>query len=903
MLRLNLAARPIISCGFGNRRRFCGAGTAWLFVGLGCALWPLAVRAASSTWKASPGSGDWGTAGNWMAGVPGISGGGSTSSDVATFLTSSTTTISNAATFNIGGITFGTSGSVPSSFTIGTIGGEPLDLTSGGTIQIASGAITTVSTGPVTETINAPLVIEGTNGTYMLANNAGSSSSAQNVSLDFGGGITGGASGATVLTLGGAGFTENADTISGTIANGSATSMAVTVTSHFWQLTGNNTYTGTTTVGSGLTLVNLHLDDSTANGGSNVAIPGKLQIGGSDAIITCNAANQFSGTNTVVSFLSSFEPSTLFLDGFNQSIAGLNSVNSNVFVSNGGTTAISILTINGGGSYSFNGNLGGDPGTKPGLTMAGAGSQTLSGGGIGYTGPTTVNAGTLILSNTTGYASPTTINSGGTLAVNGTTGTATIALNNGGILENQSPAGTSSVAEPVTNNGSTTISQSSSATGASGEGFYLDGGLAGGGTITISNANPGSGVNFRHNNSTFSGTLIVNGAASATPFAGSGIGVGGAGTSLENADIQLNGTMELNNGGIGSANTAAGAFTMGALSGSGVMVGNSASTTTTTVTLGFTNNSGTFSGTIADGQNDTLSIVKTGSGTQVFLAVNSYSGGTTINGGVLQLDLSGALPANSPLSLDDSGSLDLNGTSATVSSLNSSSAATAIYGNFSGFGGSGTLTFAGSGSPSTYAGRLLNQISFFGGLPGLNLVVSSGSLTLSNPSNFNLYSGTTQITGGTLVAGVADALSPGSAVAVSGTGTLDASDDGNTVAALTINAGGTLDLGLGNVLLSNGDADFGGTLTLSGTPTAAEYELIGYTSESGTFAITNLFPGYTLVYNPTELDLVATSVPEPSTLFLAVLGGLGVALAARRRTVRWTAYAMTANQEGTAQRP
>ena len=62
--------------------------------------------------------------------------------------------------------------------------------------------------------------------------------------------------------------------------------------------------------------------------------------------------------------------------------------------------------------------------------------------------------------------------------------------------------------------------------------------------------------------------------------------MGGCTTGLQNADITLNGTMELLNQGIGWANTASGAFTMGALSGTGDMVGNYTGGGVTTVTLG-----------------------------------------------------------------------------------------------------------------------------------------------------------------------------------------------------------------------------------------------------------------------------------------------------------------------------
>ncbi len=123
----------------------------------------------------------------------------------------------------------------------------------------------------------------------------------------------------------------------------------------------------------------------------------------------------------------------------------------------------------------------------------------------------------------------------------------TIALNSGGTLEDINPSNWVVINGPVTASGTTTINQSSNTTGSGTSGFFLDGGLRGSGTVTINVANAGNGVHFRNNNSTFSGTLIVNGIASTTAFAGSGIGVGGNTVAFDNVDITLNGTMELLN--------------------------------------------------------------------------------------------------------------------------------------------------------------------------------------------------------------------------------------------------------------------------------------------------------------------------------------------------------------------
>ena len=73
--------------------------------------------------------------------------------------------------------------------------------------------------------------------------------------LNFGGGITAGAAGTTTLTL--AGTNTGANTISGIIADGSATQLAVSKTgTGTWFLAGANTYTGGTTVNGGTLNIN-----------------------------------------------------------------------------------------------------------------------------------------------------------------------------------------------------------------------------------------------------------------------------------------------------------------------------------------------------------------------------------------------------------------------------------------------------------------------------------------------------------------------------------------------------------------------------------------------------------------------------------------------------------------------
>lgn len=389
-----------------------------------------------------------------------------------------------------------------------------------------------------------------------------------------------------------------------------------------------------------------------------------------------------------------------------------------------GANATTLTLGNGGDSGNFSGTIHGNglsgiDGTLEGgilsLVKTGGGTQVLS-GTLTYTGSTTVNEGRLELFNATTFNSPTTINSGATLSWNGNNNmgngnaAATIALNNGGTLENLNPNHWTVINGAVTASGTTTINQTSNATGVADRGFFLDGGLHGTGTVTINAANAGSGVNFRNNSSTFSGTLVVNGIADTTPFAGSGISVGGATTAFQNTDITLNGTAELLNQGIGWANTAPGDFWMGALSGNGVMVGNFIAGGETRLRLGHTNNDGTFSGTLTNGTGNVVVMTKVGTGTQTFQGTGiNYTGNTTVNAGTLALSQTTNY-ASGTTTVNPDGTLELHSTNAGVDNWRVNTV----------LAGTGTINKTGSGwiqtntNPHTFGGTFNIQEGAFG---------------------------------------------------------------------------------------------------------------------------------------------------------------------------------------------
>ena len=393
------------------------------------------------------------------------------------------------------------------------------------------------------------------------------------------------------------------------------------------------------------------------------------------------------------------------------------------------------------------------------VTKAGAGTVIFSGANT-YTGGTVVNDGTLsMLRPTVSSTSGFSVNSAGTLQFdsNGSTWTyssATVIGLNGGILSYTADAlhGRYVVVNTsVTVNSPSTITvHAGSAAGTlpNNSSLFLDSGLQGSVPVTISSDTAGVGVVLRNSNSDYSGTMTVNGIAATTAGAGGGLAIGSnpSNPALGNANIVVNGTMELGNAagmGWASGTVSGQTFQMGALGGTGVVVANmGASGSTRTLSVGNNNEDASFSGVIADGVNNTLSLVKAGNGTQILSGNNTYTGGTTVSAGTLQFG-------------NGLGDVTISGPIANNASVVFDSYAVQQYsGNLSGTGsltkiGGGTLHLTGvcayTGLTDVQAGSLSLLSSFAGA--GSMLVEDNASLNLTIDGSFQLQPATLTLGG------------------------------------------------------------------------------------------------------------------------------------------------------------
>jgi autotransporter-associated beta strand protein len=350
------------------------------------------------------------------------------------------------------------------------------------------------------------------------------------------------------------------------------------------------------------------------------------------------------------------------------------------------------------------------------------------------------------------------------------------------------------------------------------------GGLDGSGTVTLGSGTLTTGS--LNQNDAFSG--VISGSGGLTKVGSGTLTLSGNNTYSGQTEISA-GTLRLGSPSAGSPNSTvlvdAGAAldvaslaTIGSLSGAGNVLLNSFLIT------GANNSNSVFSGRISG----TSALEKAGTGTLTLSGTNTYSG-IEMNNGILRVGSAGALPGLARASVDPLGTLDLNGFAVAVGALSGNASGRVLL-------GSGTLTEGSANSNDTFSG----VISGSGGLTK----VGSGTLTLSGN---NTFTGTTHVTGGTLVVtGGLGGVNLDAGTTLAGTGTVGQITGAGTVSPGTAGTTGelfcvspiltssTLQVRLNGLNPGSGydQLDFVGRAELGGT--TALHVSAGFTSPVGT---------------------------------------------------------------------
>ncbi|MEI6072621.1 MAG: autotransporter-associated beta strand repeat-containing protein, partial [Verrucomicrobiae bacterium] len=660
-------------------------------------------------------------------------------------------TYTGATTVSAGTLKVGNATALSTS-AVSVTSGAALDLN--GTVMTGTNALTLNGTGITSG--GALINSSATAGTYAGLITLGSASSiiagTGNIAVSNPGTITG----AYGLTLGGA---QNGS-LASIIGTGAGT--LTKQDAGTWILSGANTYTGTTTVTGGLLNLNVAEIAGTSGPLGNSTAANSIVLQGGGLQFTSNNTYDYSGR----------------LQLADASTGTINTNGQNVTFAN----AIGVGSLKTGA-----------------LTKSGSGTLTLNAANT-YTGTTTVSGGTLKVGNATALGTGTaSVTSGAALDLNGTvmTGTNGLTLNgtgvngSGALMNSSASAGTyaglialGSASSIIAGSGNITLSHAGTISGAYGLtlGGSKNGSIAsiiGTGAGTLTKQDGGiwtlTGANTYTGATTISvGVLnIQNATALGTTAAGTTVAVGAA-LQLQNSitvgaeALTLNGAGINNDGAlrnISGTNIWQGTVTLGSAarinSDSGSLTFNTAANSITgafNLTLGGAGN-GTVGGTITIGAG---TLTKDGAGIWTLSGANTYTGATTVNGGLLQLNVAEIANTSGPLGKQ----------------LAAAANTIVLQG--------GGLQFT-SNNTNDYSGRLQLADGFTGTIDtnGQNVAfataigvgtLKSGALTKAGTGTLtltgnNTYNGKTLVSAGTLALGANLALQ-NSAIDTSGAGNI-----------------------------------------------------------------------------------------------------------------------------------
>ncbi len=480
-------------------------------------------------------------------------------------------------------------------------------------------------------------------------------------------------------------------------------------------LTGNNTYTGTTTINAGT----LQL----GNGGTSGSIAGPI-VDNTALIVNRSDSVTLPGVISGAGALTQAGTGTTILTG-NNTYTGTTTISAGALqLGNGGTSGSIVGNVTDNGSLIFNRS---DAVTYGGV-ISGTGSTTKTGAGVltltaanAYAGPTNINQGVLAFSNPNNLGA-----AGNSIVFNG--GTLRYLASAFGFLDR--PVSLLAGGGTLDSNGFSTEFRGV----ASGVGGLTK---IGAGTITLTNTN------------TYTGVTTINGGALQLGNGGTTGSI--AGDVVDNASLifdrsntqvfagAISGTGSVTQSGTGTTIlSAANTYTGGTTISAGTLqIGNN--NFTGSIVGNVLNNSAlvfdrtnflTYAGVISG----TGSVAKNGTGTLILTGASTYTGATQVNAGTLRVSGSIASPDTHVL-----GGATLSGTGTVGGNVNIDSGGHLAPGS-----SPGTLTITGNLTllPNSILDYELGQAGVPGG--SLNDLTSvGGNLVLDGILNVNVSTGGT----------------------------------------------------------------------------------------------------------------------------------------------------------------
>ena len=576
-------------------------------------------------------------------------------------------------------------------------------------------------------------------------------------------------------------FTNNGAPTAVTITNtASIDSMQFTAAAPAYSFTVNNG--AAFTVNTGITTASPQLPNFQVNTGSTLTFDGTNVAIGALADGPSGGGTLVVGTSDPLAYLT-------IAGGTSTTFSGSISASGSLELANTATTLTLTSASNGGNIGTIGGDLTLCDCFAGGLTISG-GALTVDGFGTGVVvlGGTlsVVNSGTLqdngllLVATTMAVSGPGSSVTASDLTGIGIFGPGALTISNGGTFNSQggaeidAPSGTPSAT--VTGGGSTW--------NVGGAGLVVGGGSTGGpGMLSIANGGQvnvagiveigdlGPGTSFASvtgagSTLTATGGLVI-GQTSATVGTLT-VADGGVVNAAGSTGIGQGSTLNLGTGGI------SGAIVTPAIVNEGAIVANFTDTLV-----------------LAADISDVGTLSKAGPGTLVLTGNNSYSGGTTVTGGLINFSTAANL---------GSGTVTLNGGGlqwAAGNTTDISSRLTAL--------GAGGGTFDTNGNAVTLA----SAITGAGGL----VKSGAGTLTLTG---INSYQGGTAVNGGTLAVSADNNLGNAAGGLAFGGGTLRANANVTTARAVTLNGGGGTVDSNGHMVRFTSGITGGGGLTKTG---------------------------------------------------------------------------------------